>query len=65
MFFCSLQDFEFQQLCKVRVTPAPSGIPNPRVQWLTSSSRYGLTFVASDNGKMLLEFIFLTSDKQM
>ena len=35
----------------MRVSASPSSIPANRVQLLTSSSKFGLTFVATENGK--------------
>ena len=44
------QDFQFQQLCKVRVSESPGHIPADRVQLLVSSSKFGLTFVGVEDG---------------
>ena len=52
-----LQDFQFQQLCKVRVSDSPGNIPANRVQLIVSSSKFGLTFVGIEKGKSKIEML--------
>ncbi|KAK6194862.1 hypothetical protein SNE40_000400 [Patella caerulea] len=44
-----VKEFRFQQLCKFRVTSTPE-VPKERVQFLATSSKYGLTFIAVKDG---------------
>ncbi|XP_050389460.1 nuclear pore complex protein Nup214 isoform X2 [Patella vulgata] len=44
-----VKEFRFQQLCKFRVTSTPE-VPKERVQLLTTSSKYGLIFIAVKDG---------------
>ncbi|KAK3594689.1 hypothetical protein CHS0354_001641 [Potamilus streckersoni] len=60
-----VKDFEFRQLCKVRIHRSPSSLPTTRCQLLAISSRFGLTFVAVDKElKVLRTSDFLRKDDE-
>ncbi|KAL3872026.1 hypothetical protein ACJMK2_039997 [Sinanodonta woodiana] len=60
-----VKDFEFRQLCRVRIHSSPSSLPTRRSQLLAISSRFGLTFVAVDKElKVLQTSDFLRKDEE-
>lgn len=56
MFFLFvLQDFRFQQLCRIRIFDPPDSPFQGVTQLIACSSKYGLTFLGTTNGDFFYE----------
>lgn len=63
-----VKDFQFQQLCKIRLFKAPNSIVKQRTELLASSSKYGLCFAGFERNLLVFktqEILSLDEKKRM
>lgn len=61
MFFLFvLQDFRFQQLCRIRIFDPPDSPFQGVTQLIACSSKYGLTFLGTTNGDFFMNKLYVS-----